>query len=206
MIERLRLAEELQAATCVNILGTKRIDNWYGPCKEGYSEEFFEEAVQVCQRVIDAVQPQHTRLSFEMMPYYFLDGPEAYLKFLNAVDRPGAAIHLDLCNTINRQDRLYNSGTYIKHVFELLKDRIVTLHLKDIALKPDVYTMMFEEVLIGKGNVDYVTFLREIAALPEDTPAMLEHLSSEEEYEQAAEAVKAFAYAAGLKQEGLVWR
>ena len=44
MIGRLRLAQELEAATCVNILGTKQTGYWCGPHKDCYSENFFEEA------------------------------------------------------------------------------------------------------------------------------------------------------------------
>ena len=192
MIERLRLAEELHADTCVNILGTKSQVTWFGPCKEGYSEEFFNEAVQVVQRVIDAVKPVHTKLSFEMMPYYFLDGPEAYLRFLKAVNRKEAGIHLDICNTINQPARFYNNAEFIRHTFDLLREHIITLHLKDIALKKDSLTVAFEEVLIGTGGIDYPVLLEEIAKLSKDTPAMLEHLETEEEYDKAAEAVRKF--------------
>ena len=181
------------------------MDNWFGPCPEGYSEEFFKEAVTVSQQIIDAVKPVHTRFSFEMMPYYFLDGPEAYLKFLDAVDRKETGVHLDLCNTINCQERLYNNGAYIRHTFQLLGDRIVTLHLKDIAMKPDVFTVMYEEVLPGTGNVDYLTLMEEIRKLPADTPAMLEHLSTEGEYDRAAFAARKFAMEAGMRHDGLVW-
>ena len=190
MIERLRLAEELQADTCVNILGTKSLDNWFGPCAEGYSEAFFWEAVEVVQRIIDMVRPKNTKLSFEMMPYYFLDGPEAYLKFLEAVDRKATGVHLDICNTINQPARFYNNAEFIRHTFELLRDRIVTLHLKDIALKKDSLTVAFEEVIIGTGGIDYPVLLQEISKLPKDTPAMLEHLETEEEYDRAANAVR----------------
>jgi len=192
MIERLQLAEELHADTCVNILGTKSRENWFGPCKEGYSEEFFNEAVQVVQRVIDAVKPVHTKLSFEMMPYYFLDGPEAYLRFLKAVNRKEAGVHLDICNTINQPGRFYNNAEFIRHTFDLLGEYIVTLHLKDIALKKDALTVAFEEVLIGTGGIDYPVLLQEISKLPKDVPAMLEHLETEEEYDKAAEAVRKF--------------
>jgi len=192
MIERLQLAEELHADTCVNILGTKSRENWFGPCKEGYSEEFFNEAVQVVQRVIDAVKPVHTKLSFEMMPYYFLDGPEAYLRFLKAVNRKEAGVHLDICNTINQPGRFYNNAEFIRHTFDLLGEYIVTLHLKDIALKKDALTVAFEEVLIGTGGIDYPVLLQEISKLPKDVPAMLEHLETEKEYDKAAEAVRKF--------------
>ena len=192
MIERLRLAESLEADTCVNILGSKNKDCWDGPCKEGYSEDFFNEAVAVMQRVIDAVNPVHTRLSFEMMPFYFLDGPEEYLRFLAAIDRPATGVHLDICNTMNNPRRLYNNTEFIHHTFELLRDRIVTLHLKDIRLNPNSGVAEFEEVLIGEGEIDYPALLAEIKKLPADIPAMLEHLETEEEYDRAAEAVRKY--------------
>ena len=205
MIERLRLAEELEAATCVNILGTKQTGYWCGPHKECYSEEFFKEAVEVSQRIIDEVNPAHTKLSFEMMPYCFLDSPQEYLRFLEAVDRPAAGVHLDICNTMNHPRRFYGNGEFIKETVALLKDNIVTLHLKDIAMKEDILTVAFEEVLLGTGGIDYVTLMEEIAKLPEDTPAMLEHLETEEEYIKAAQAACDFAGKAGMHKQGNVW-
>ena len=127
MIERLKLAEELEACTCVNILGSKSTVMWDGPCMEGYSQSFFDEAVQLSQRVIDAVKPQHTKLSFEMMPFYFLDGPEAYLQFLKAIDRKEAAVHLDICNTMNHPARLCDNTNFIKHTFNLLSHILRTI-------------------------------------------------------------------------------
>lgn len=205
IIERLRLAEELEADTCVNILGTKQTETWFGPCKEGYSESFFEEAVAVSQRIIDAVNPVHTRFSFEMMPYYFLDGPEAYLRFLKAVDRKAAGVHLDICNTMNQPARFYDNGAFIRHTFDLLREHIVTLHLKDIALRPDSLTVAFDEVLLGTGGMDYGVLMEEISKLSADIPAMLEHLETEEEYDLAAQAAVRFAQGAGMKREDMRW-
>lgn len=206
MIERLRLAEELEANTCVNILGSKNAEYWDGPHKEGYSEAFFEEAVAVSQRVIDAVKPVHTTLSFEMMPFYFLDCGEEYLRFLEAIDRKEAAVHLDICNTMNNPRRFYKNSEFIKHTFGLLKERIVTLHVKDIDLRPNVSTAMFQEVLLGTGGMDCKVLMEEISKLPDDTPAMLEHLSSEAEYDAASAAAVHFAKEVGMKQDGLEWR
>lgn len=205
MVDKLRLAEELGAVTCVNILGTKQTASWFGPHAEDYSKEFFNEAVAVCQYVIDEVKPERTKLSFEMMPYCFLDSPEEYLRFLQAVDRKAAGVHLDICNNMNSPRRFYNNTDYIKHTFDLLKKEIVTLHLKDIALKADSLTVVFEEVLIGTGGMDYVTLMQEISKLPADTPAILEHLQTEEQYDMAAKATVEFAHKAGLHNEGLVW-
>lgn len=205
MTQRLALAEELGAVTCVNILGTKLTSHWYGAHKDGYTEAFFEEAVEVSQKVIDAVKPKQAKLSFEMMPYYFLDSPDEYLRFLKAVNRKEAGVHLDICNTMNQPKRFYQNTEFIKETFRLLKDDIVTLHLKDIRLKEDSLTVEFEEVLLGTGGIDYVTLMEEIAKLPEGTPAMLEHLETEEEYDMARNAAFLFAEKAGMKKTGLIW-
>ena len=205
MVDKLRLAEELGAVTCVNILGTKQTASWFGPHAEDYSKEFFKEAVAVCQYVIDEVKPERTKLSFEMMPYCFLDSPEEYLRFLQAVDRKAVGVHLDICNNMNSPRRFYNNVDYMKHTFDLLREKIVSLHLKDIALKTDSLTVAFEEVLIGTGGMDYVTLMQEISKLPADTPAILEHLQTEEQYDIAAKATIEFALKAGMHNEGLVW-
>jgi sugar phosphate isomerase/epimerase len=205
IIDRLRLAEELGAATCVNILGTKQTETWFGPHHSGYTEEFFKEAVEVYQRIIDAVNPQTTKLSFEMMPYYFLDSPEGYERFLTAIDRKAAAVHLDICNTMNQPKRFFENGAFIKDTFAALADKIVTLHLKDIALEPDSLTVAFREVLLGTGGIDYPVLLEEIAKLPPDTPAMLEHLDGEAQYDAATAAVVRFMEGIGMHREGMRW-
>ena len=79
------------------------------------------------------------------------------------------------------------------------------MHLKDIALRTDELTVMFDEVLLGTGGIEYPVLMEEIAKLPEDTPAMLEHLETEEEYDKAAEAVIRFAEGVGMKKKGNCW-
>ena len=79
------------------------------------------------------------------------------------------------------------------------------MHLKDIALRTDELTVMFDEVLLGTGGIEYLVLMEEIAKLPADTPAMLEHLETEEEYDKAAEAVIRFAEGVGMKKKGNCW-
>ncbi len=191
MIERLRLADALEAKTCVNIIGTKSSENWYGPSVECYSESFKKEAIEVIRHIIDSVKPKHTKLSFEAMPYCFLDSPREYVKFLEAVDRQKeTAVHLDLCNCINHPRLYYNNTDFIKETFSLVGDQIVSIHLKDIKMATDKLTVMFEEVPIGKGQIDYRTLLSEINKLDADVPVILEHLPTEAEYDEAAAYVR----------------
>jgi sugar phosphate isomerase/epimerase len=48
----------------------------------------------------------------------------------------------------------------------------------------------FREVIPGKGALDYATFLKRLAALPQQPPLMMEHLSKAEEYAEAARYIK----------------
>jgi len=199
IINKLRLADALGAKTCVNILGTSYTGNWFGPDKDCYSPEFFKKAVETVRYIVDAVKPKNTKYSLEMMPYCFLDSPEEYLRFLDAVNREEVGVHLDLCNCINNPRLLYNNSEFIRRSFELLGKDILSIHMKDIRLNPDHTTAVFEEVLIGTGELDYLTLMEEIAKLPEDVPCILEHLSTEEEYDMAAKNLRYYAEKAGMK-------
>lgn len=199
IISRLRLADALEAKTCVNIIGTRYEGNWFGPSRECYEADFYKQAVETVRYIVDTVKPKHTKYSLEMMPYCFLDSPEEYLRFLDAVDRKEVGIHLDLCNCINNPRLLYNNSEFIRDTFKLLDNDILSIHLKDIRLNPDVTTAFFEEVLLGTGELDYITMMQEIARQPEDLPCILEHLSTEEEYDKAAKNLRIFAEKVGVK-------
>lgn len=47
-------------------------------------------------------------------------------------------------------------------------------------------------------NLDYVTYLRELDSLDPDTPLMLEHLRSGEDYALAAKHIRRLAQATGI--------
>ncbi|WP_077534646.1 sugar phosphate isomerase/epimerase family protein [Massiliimalia massiliensis] len=197
-VERLALAEELQAKACVNIIGTSYPNNWYGPCKANFSEDFFIYAVEVSRKIIDAVKPKHTKMTFELMPFSFLDSPKEYLRFLKALDRSEAGIHFDPINCINSPRVLYDHVDFFQEAFRLLGEQIVSIHLKDIALNPEPFSVVLEEVPIGQGEVDYLVLLREIQKLSKDIPVMLEHLPDEQTFDEATYRVRQFATQAGI--------
>ena len=106
---------------------------------------------------------------------------------------------------MNHPKRFFDNGQFIKDTFGLLREYIVTMHLKDIALKEDSLTVAFDEVLLGTGGIDYSAFMEEVSLLPTDTPAMLEHLETEAEYDAAAQAVIRYMQEAGMERKGMTW-
>lgn len=198
LAERLALADELGAGCCVDIIGSASPTAWDGAAAAGYSEDFFAAVVDAFREVIDAARPRRTVMAFETMPYYFLDGPEEYLRLLAAIDRPGqVGVHIDLCNMITSPRRYYRSGDLVRDVFATLGDRVVSCHLKDLTLDDTGGTVKFFEVMPGTGGIDLPAYLREAAALP-DCPVMLEHLPDPASYDTARANVRRIAAAADI--------
>jgi sugar phosphate isomerase/epimerase len=195
--QRLALAEEIGARCCVNIAGSYDPKIWYAPNPKNFSQEFIDATVENCRRLIDAVKPSRTKFSIEMMPYSFPSGPDEYLKLLKAVDRRAFAVHLDVCNAINTPQRMYNNGAVIRECFQKLGPWIASCHAKDLAWE-NYYQVCFREVIPGRGHIAYKTYLAELSELPTQSPLMLEHLNSAEEYDEARNYIATVAGILGL--------
>lgn len=195
--ERLALAEALAARCCVDIAGSYNSTVWYGAHPKNLSREFFDATVENCRQVIDAVKPRATKFSIEMMGWSLPDGPDSYLKLIRAVDRPAFAVHMDVCNGVNSPARFYDNAGFTRECFAKLGKWIVSCHAKDLAWIPE-YNVHFREVVPGRGQIDYVAYLRELSTLPVDAPLMLEHLQTPEEYKEGADYIRAVAGRIGV--------
>src|SRR6266851_1085338 len=118
--ERLALAEAVGARCCPDIAGSYNPKVWYGPNPKNLSQEFFDATVENCRRIIDEVKPKRTRFSIEMMGWSIPDGPDSYLRLIRAVDRPGFAVHMDVCNGVNSPQRFYENSAFIGECFSKL--------------------------------------------------------------------------------------
>ena len=195
--ERLALAEALGARNCVDIAGSYDPDVWYGENPKNLSQEFFDATVENCRKLIDAVKPQRTSFTVEMMPWSIPTGPDDYIRLIKAVDRKAFGVHLDVCNTMNSPVRLYNNAAGIRECFSKLRPWIKSCHAKDLKWGPGVQVWI-QEVIPGTGLVDYKTYLRELSLLGVDAPLMLEHLHGEEEYSKGREYIQGVAQSLGL--------
>lgn len=194
--KQLDLAERIGARCCVNIAGS-RGEQWDGHHPDNLTPATFDLIVETTRAIIDAVNPKHTFFSLETMPWMYPDSPDSYLDLIKAIDRPGFAAHLDPVNLVSSPQRFYSNAALIRECFAKLGPHIRSCHAKDIALSQKL-TVHLDEIRAGLGGLDYAVFLQELNRLEPDTPLMLEHLSSEEEYTLAAEHIRSKASAAGL--------
>jgi sugar phosphate isomerase/epimerase len=182
-VRSLQLAEDIGANCCVNIAGSKHRENWSGPHEENFSEETFDQIVEVTRKIIDEVKPKRTFFTLEAMPWIFPESADSYLSLLKAIDRKAFAVHLDPVNMVTSPAVFYKNGDLIKECFAKLGPHIKSCHAKDLVLKQKTFMPQFDEVRPGLGKMDYRVFMSELRKYPE-VPVMLEHLQTAEEYQE----------------------
>ena len=198
--ERLAIADELGAICCVDIAGSYDPKVWYGPNPRNLSEEFIAATVENCRVLIDAVRPTRTRFSIEMMPFNFPSGPDEYLRLIKAVNRKAFAVHLDVCNVMNSPTRMYNNGAVIRECFKKLGPWVASCHAKDLKWE-DYVQVCLHEVIPGRGGIDYKAYLDCLSQLHHETPLMLEHLKTPEEYTEGRQYIQTVAHSLNLSFE-----
>jgi sugar phosphate isomerase/epimerase len=190
------LAEKIGARCCVNIAGSLG-KKWDGPSPLDLSSAAFDQIVASVQEIIDSVKPERTFYTLETMQWMYPDSTDTYVALIKAINRPGFAAHFDPVNLISSPGRYFNTTQIISEFVAKLGPRIRSCHAKDIILGTNA-TVHLDEIRPGKGALDYRTYLTELDRLDRETPLMLEHLQTEEEYLLAAGYIRSVAETAGI--------
>ncbi len=188
-INQLKMADEIGAVCCVNVIGTPYGPRWDGGYRKNFSDECFEMAVKMIQEIIDTVKPKHTKFAIESMPWMIPSSPDEYLKLIKAVNRPEFGAHLDVVNMITSPERYFFNDDFLHECFSKLGDKICSCHLKDVHLK-DEYTFQLQECACGNGELDIKLYEQLATAQNPKMPMIIEHLSTDEEYIQSVKYVQ----------------
>jgi sugar phosphate isomerase/epimerase len=171
---RLERAEMVGALCCVAHGGTPNTPQMWMHNPANFAQATVDRTVDAIQRILDAVKPETTKLVLETESRILPDSPDLYLEIIQAVDRPGFAVHLDPVNITSSPRRFYFSGDFIRDCFHKLGPYVVSCHAKDIRMVNGAQ-VHFEETFAGDGGLDYRAYLSEIAKLDRDVPLMFEH-------------------------------
>jgi sugar phosphate isomerase/epimerase len=175
--EKLAVADAVGALCAVSYIGSFKAGSDYEPVAENFGPDAFDAAVETVRHLIDQVKPRRAKLALEMMQYSVPDSVDNYRDLIAAVDRPQFAAHLDPVNLILTPRQYFASGDLIRECFDKLGPWLVSCHAKDIAMHRTRAIHGFDEIIPGRGQVDYRTYLVELDRLGGNVPLMLEHLS-----------------------------
>jgi sugar phosphate isomerase/epimerase len=201
--EALAIADELNAVCCVTVAGS--LDPQDGdasdmPHPDNFKDQTFDAVVDWVKRILKEVAPRRTKLGLEMSPWTPLDGADAYLKVIKAVNHPALGVHLDPCNAVLTPRMLYSTADVINHCFDTLGPWIISCHAKDIDHGPVIHLrhVNFVEVIPGRGVLDYRTFLKRAEQISPNLPVMMEHLPKAEDYGEGAKYIRRVAQEVGV--------
>jgi sugar phosphate isomerase/epimerase len=197
-VRRLETAEFVGARCAVNISGSRN-SIWDAPHPLNLTKDTFDMVVTGTQRLIDAVNPTHTTYTLEPMPWMYPHDISDALALLAAIDREAYAFHIDMANLVNSYDKYISTGEFTREFFAPIKDKIRSVHVKDSKIDETRMTLHIDEAIPGDGDFDIATLLILCDTLDPDTPIMLEHLSSEAEYDKATAHMRKLAGELGLK-------
>lgn len=196
--EALVIADEVGALCAVNLAGSmSESGDLLGLTAKNFSREFFDRAVEIARHIIDTVRPRHAYMTFEFFPFNLMDSPEAVKNFIDAVQREKLGVHFDPCNLINCPRVYFNTEGLLKKCFSLFGEKIVACHAKDVKMQGPV-SVLIEEAVPGRGNLDYGTLLKLLSGLNKDVSLLLEHLSTEKEYDEGIENIRRVAVENGV--------
>lgn len=188
-IRQLKMANKIGAACCVNVVGTPYGPRWDGGYRQNFSDELWQLAVKMIQRIIDEAKPVRTKFSIESMPWMIPSSPDEYLRLIKDVDRKEFGAHLDVVNMITSPERYFFNDKFLEECFSKLKGKICSCHLKDIRLKEE-YTFQLQECACGQGTLDLELFAKLATAENAQMPMIIEHLSTDEEYLESLKYVQ----------------
>jgi sugar phosphate isomerase/epimerase len=182
-IKLLEIAETLGARCLVNSAG------WRPTGADNFSEATFRLIVETVQTIVDAVNPARTKFTLELVPSVFPYSCDSYLELLQAVDREGFGVHFDLTNIIVTPYLCYHSDELIRECMVKLGPFIRSCHAKDVSVSKGM-VVHINEIRPGLGSLDYPALIEALNRLDPDMPLMMEHLSSNEDYNLAAAYIR----------------
>ncbi len=187
-LEQLRLAEYVQARCCVNVSGAAG-ELWFGCYKANYDPDLYKRNVDLVRKLLDAVDPRYTCFTLEPMQWMAPSSVEEYQRLLRDVNHPAFKVHMDICNLISTPYLYTHQEALMDEAFEILGSQIMSCHIKDLLQKPGI-SVSIDEVPIGTGAVNLGHYLDLIDTLDPDTPVLIEHLRTMEDYDAARQTIR----------------
>lgn len=189
----LAAAEEIGANCCVNIAGA-RGEIWDSCYAENYASDTYALIVDTVRGIIDAVKPERTFYTLESMPWMFPDSIESYQRLIRDIDRTAFAVHLDFVNMMNTPKKIMLASEFVEECLRTLGKDIKSVHIKDVKIDPYKMPCHISECSPGEGILNYAEILGLLdKILPQDTPVLLEHMTTVDEYRKAYNHLKNIA-------------
>jgi sugar phosphate isomerase/epimerase len=138
-----------------------------------------ERLVAALREVVKAGEQEGVPYAIEGAAVSPLDTPGRVRDVLEAVGSPALGFNADPVNFVRSLDELYDNAALTNRLFDLCGRWVICAHVKDVGYVSQL-TVRMEEVPLGEGMFDQVTFARRFDQVRPDGYFMLEHLEDEQ--------------------------
>lgn len=175
-------ADAMGCRSVATLVGTKHgSDRAYDRHAYLFTQACKQEFAGIVSQVLNGLHLKVTRYGIEPYCHSFFYRPEDAREFIDRVNHPAFGIHLDLVNMITHET-YFHTGRLADQAFELLADRVVSVHLKDLHWEETHLGMKWHEVPVGEGTMDFGKYLSHVWRLDPDMTCFCEHYTEERDY------------------------
>lgn len=176
------------AARCSRVLraqntyvrpGSLSPDGPWRPHPENTRLRTLERLVASLREVVKAGEQEGVPYAIEGAVVSPLDTPERVRDVIEAVGSPMLRFNADPVNFVGSLPELYDNAAVTNRLFDVVGQHVICAHVKDIGYVSQL-TVRLEEVPLGDGLFDQVTFARRFQQAAPDSYFMLEHLRDDQ--------------------------
>jgi len=173
-------------------------DQPFGPHPDNWADATWDLLIQRIWAVLDGVEDIGVRLCFEPHPATTLNTLDNLADLANDAATFRVRIALDPAALLTPA-AAGDPRRALAEIFATLADTIAVARATDAALVGEGKEARVEPVPPGQGVLGYETYLKLISALELDTPLLVRHQASDEEYVAARDFVLRMARRAGVE-------
>ena len=151
---------------------------WY-PHPQNRHPRVMERLIDSLKEVVKAAEQHAVQLSIEGHVLSPLYDAERVKEVIDEVGSEALGFNSDPVNFVSGVPDAYDTTGLVNHIFDLLGPYTVSAHIKDFTCQ-DRLVLHLEEVVLGDGLLDQVTFLTRMQEACPEGFVIIEHLAVED--------------------------
>ena len=196
-VEQCEVAERLGCRMVTTHTGSRSPVSAVTIHKDNWTMETWKLSVQALKQILKDTAGMKVALGIEALNLININNPRAHLRLKEEIGDPRLKVCLDPTNMINL-GTYFRTMELINECFDLLGEDILACHAKDTYVLPNKMSAYITQILPGKGQLDYETYLVRLSRMKWPRTLVIEHLK-EEEYPLAKDFIKRAAAKVGVK-------
>ncbi len=196
VVEQCEATERMGGLSVTTSIGSCHPERAIAPHKDNWIWETWRLSVNVMKQILKDTAGMKVVLGIEALNMTNINNPRAHLQLIEDVGDPRCKITIDPANMINL-GTYFRTTELLNECFDLLDEHIVVADAKDTYILPNKMSAYITQVPLGKGILDYETYLVRLSRLNNPITLLIE-AHAEDEYPAAKKFIEETAAKAGV--------